>query len=363
MQPIEIFRAGTHTAMNGDSFAFGEAELQAAAAAYDPALHEAPIVVGHPKTDAPAYGWVGDLRFAEGTLTATPQQVDEAFAELVKAGRFKKISAAFYAPDAPTNPKPGVWYLRHVGFLGAQPPAVKGLKPVAFGDAEDGVVEFADGWTIGIVARMFRGLREFMIAQFGQDRADQVLPSYDVDSLAEQATRDQMRDLLPADPAPVMPAGFTEPEKKEPPVADADTLAAREQALAEREAALAVREAETRRTADAAFLEGLVQDGRLLPALREETAAFMAQLDDAGTVAFGEGRSLTPAAAFRELLGKLPKAVDLKPLPEGEPATFDRGDPRAIAAAANAFQEAEEKAGRPIPYAAAVGAVMKEQQQ
>ncbi|MDU4994931.1 MAG: hypothetical protein E6263_24870, partial [Klebsiella quasipneumoniae] len=26
----------------------------------------------------------------------------------------------------------GAWYLRHIGFLGAQPPAVKGLEQVAF---------------------------------------------------------------------------------------------------------------------------------------------------------------------------------------------------------------------------------------
>ncbi len=51
---------------------------------------------------------------------------------MVKAGRFKSRSASFYHPDNPNNPKPGVYYLRHVGFLGAQPPAVKGLKAVEF---------------------------------------------------------------------------------------------------------------------------------------------------------------------------------------------------------------------------------------
>ncbi|OYW21050.1 MAG: hypothetical protein B7Z43_11640, partial [Sphingomonas sp. 12-62-6] len=45
-----------------------EADLAATAAAYDPAKFEAPIVVGHPALDAPAYGWVRGLAFAEGTL-------------------------------------------------------------------------------------------------------------------------------------------------------------------------------------------------------------------------------------------------------------------------------------------------------
>ncbi len=52
----------------------------------------------------------------DGALSATPRQVDPAFAEMVEAGRFKKISASFYAPSASGNPVPGTYYLRHVGF-------------------------------------------------------------------------------------------------------------------------------------------------------------------------------------------------------------------------------------------------------
>ncbi|WP_217994839.1 hypothetical protein [Methylogaea oryzae] len=72
--------------------------MEATARAYDPATHEAPIVVGHPAMDAPAYGWVSAVAYADGALSATPDQVDPAFAELVAAGRYKKISASFYAP-------------------------------------------------------------------------------------------------------------------------------------------------------------------------------------------------------------------------------------------------------------------------
>lgn len=72
------------------------------------------------------------LAAGDDGLNAEPHQVDPEFAEMVNAGRFKKISASFYTPDAPNNPVPGVYYLRHVGFLGAQPPAVKGLKQAEF---------------------------------------------------------------------------------------------------------------------------------------------------------------------------------------------------------------------------------------
>ena len=139
----EIFRAGTRTDANGNTVTITEADLAAAAQAYDPKVHEAPIVVGHPKADAPAYGWVKSLGVQNGVLTADFAQVDEGFADLVKAGRYKKVSASFYPPTSPNNPKPGVWTLRHVGFLGAQPPAVKGLSAISFAEGEV-YVEFTE---------------------------------------------------------------------------------------------------------------------------------------------------------------------------------------------------------------------------
>ena len=101
---IEIFRGGTHTDMRGTTLAFGESEIVDIAAAYDPALSEAPIVIGHPRTDAPAYGWVKSLSARGDRLYAEPDQVDAAFAELVESGRYKKVSACFYRPTAPANP-------------------------------------------------------------------------------------------------------------------------------------------------------------------------------------------------------------------------------------------------------------------
>ncbi|MFO1128496.1 MAG: hypothetical protein U1E66_08735 [Rhodospirillales bacterium] len=142
MRPIHLFRAGTHVASDGTPIAFSDADVRAIADRYDRGLHEAPIVIGHPKTDSPAYGWVANLTFADGSLLATPRQVDPGFAELVRAGRFKKISAAFYPPYATSNPKPGSFYLRHLGFLGAQPPAVKGLQSVELSAGDHGAVTF-----------------------------------------------------------------------------------------------------------------------------------------------------------------------------------------------------------------------------
>jgi hypothetical protein len=137
---IEIFRAGDYPQGK-----FSPEDLDQIVAAYNPALHEAPLVVGHPADNKPAYGWVAELKREGPTLLARAKDVVPAFEEMVKAGLFKKRSASFYR----NYPEAGKLYLRHVGFLGAQPPEVKGLKDVfveLFGEG-DGVevleVEFA----------------------------------------------------------------------------------------------------------------------------------------------------------------------------------------------------------------------------
>lgn len=145
MTQLHIFKPGTHTAQCGTTYNFTEADLAATVAAYNPTLHEAPLVIGHPQHDAPAAGWVKSLSATAHGLIAEPQQIDASFAEQIAKGSYKKISASFYHPTAANNPVPGVYYLRHVGFLGAQPPAVKGLRPIELAEGEPGVIAFSEG--------------------------------------------------------------------------------------------------------------------------------------------------------------------------------------------------------------------------
>ena len=86
MKPLHIFRAGQHTASCGTTLMFDEAALQGAVDAYNPTLHEAPIVIGHPKDNGPAFGWIAGLSYADGDLRAEPHQVNADFAGLVQAG-------------------------------------------------------------------------------------------------------------------------------------------------------------------------------------------------------------------------------------------------------------------------------------
>lgn len=314
-KPIQIFKPGKHVAMSGVAFAFSESDLAATVAAYDPARHEAPLVVGHPKHDDPAYGWVGALAFAAGALEAEPVQVDAAFAEMVGRGAFKKISASFYSPDSPSNPVPGVFYLRHVGFLGAQPPAVKGLRAPEFADAEQGVIEFAE-WDDVDNAGLWRSLREWIIGKFGQGEADKVIPGYTVKNL-EQSAQDELKESTQQTAVAPAPA-FVEPQPKGVTVTPEEKAALEAEntqlklQVAEAEARDKAAKAAARHADHAAFAESLVAEGKLLPAHKEVTVAtldFMAGQEQA--VEFGEGDARQPLIdGFKSFLQAQPKQVE-----------------------------------------------------
>lgn len=303
MKRFEIFRAGKHTAMSGVTLDFAEDKLRAAVDAYDPALHEAPIVVGHPKDNGPAYGWIKSLHFNEqtGAVEVDPDQVDPEFSEMVQAGRFKKRSASWYLPDSPSNPKPGTLYLRHVGFLGAQPPAIKGLKEVSFSEAE-GIVEFSDystRWAFGNIAEMLRGLREWMIGKGSQDEADKALPNYLIDAVAMASRDPEPQPAAPAfseeDPMTIAElqaqvAALTAERDALKANAKPADFAEREASLAAREAAVAEAEKKAARATIEARVDAAIKAGRLLPAQRKHAVEFAAMLADGeAVVEFGEG--------------------------------------------------------------------------
>jgi len=371
---IQIFRVGKHTAMNGVSYDFTESMLRDAVAAYDPALHEAPLVVGHPKTDDPAYGWVKSLHFADdGRLEIEPCETDAAFMELVNEGRFKKISASWYLPDAPSNPKPGSLYIRHVGFLGAQPPAVKGLKSASFADSEEGVIEFGDGWTFTNIASLFRRLRDYFIDKEGIDEADKLIPDYAIQSLESSA-----RDASVAVPSYSERQTQTHVESTDMSLTaeqlvqkEADLLA-REQALqvqtasfSEREQKLTAQEQAAQRAQHVSFAEDLIKAGKLLPAHKDQVIALMSALP-ATTIEFGEGdgkQTLPPLDCLKAVLSaaKPQVAFGEHAAASGEPV-IDAGDAGQLAQAATKYRDEQLAAGNVISFSEAMQQVSTQRQ-
>lgn len=289
---IEIFKGGKVTDSAGVEHD-GNDLIEKALATFNAAEHTPPVVVGHPKDNAPAYGWVEglkkEIRDGAAVLLAKFKDVAPEFADMVERGLFRKRSAAFY-PDGS---------LRHVGFLGAAPPAVKGLADLDFADIDDAVVfEFAEvrPWTWSAIADTFRRIRDWLIETQGREVADSVIPTWETETIDEERRRAESLDAKGDEPME-----YTE--------ADIENIRQEEREKAERE--FAEREAqkaqEAARAANKAWLEGKVSDGTIPPAVAKMgVVEFMDTLAVEGEFQFSESKGKqAPAVWFKEFLTEL----------------------------------------------------------
>lgn len=306
---IKMLKPGTFTAMNGREYTFSEADLRATAAAYDPTLFAAPIVKGHPEHDAPAYGRIYAADFADGYLQGTPGKVDPVFAEEVNAGRFDNVSLSLYPPDHSANPSPGVYYPRHLGFLGAMPPAVKGMGQVSLAEDEEGIISFAE-MDMSPAKPAKKGATKMDVknrSQFCADCGDKCcMPSCPTGAITMNADKGAIID----------PAKCTVCMKcceaccmMQGPVYGMQV------------ANYAEKEQQGRQAENAAFAEGLVKQGKLLPANKAAVVAILDAVGKGEPVEFGEGdakKSQTPADIFKALLKSSPKLIEFAELAGGD---------------------------------------------
>ena len=235
---IQLLRAGRHIASDGRGRDYPAAELADMCAVYDPDLYQAPIVVGHPTHDAPAYGWLAALRYdpVAQAVEGVPAEIDPDFAAAHRAGRLRYHSISLYLPDSAANPKPGHLYPRHLGFLGATPPAIKGLRRASFAAA-------------------------------------------DPDTLTLTFTESPGAPMPdPTTPTPRLPATAADPDLTAQFAEREAHLSARERELEARAATLAQAEADRARAACVSFAETLVAQGRLLPRDSAPVATLLASL-------------------------------------------------------------------------------------
>ncbi|HIF5574523.1 peptidase [Pasteurella multocida] len=353
MELIEIFKAGKRVDANGQIVEITTGDLQQAVEAYDPAFHESPVVIGHPKDNHPAYAWVKSLQLEGDILKAELSQVDPEFAEMVEKGRYKKVSASFYLANSQANPKQGSLYLRHVGFLGAVPPAVKGLRNPEFAEGEEGVVDFSD-WT---EATLWRRLRDWFIGKHGQEEADKVLPDYLVGSVQEEAVRNSLQPQKAESPIfnePTQQQG--EPEMSAEEKAELERLKAENQQLKDEKAQAEAQKAEAQlnqtKAENADFAESLVNAGKLAPVAKEKAIELLncaAVQSAGGVVEFGEGENIL--TAIKAFLDAQPQIIQF-----GEVATKDN----ATTAEDNTVEYAEGTSADAIDMDKRVRAYMKE---
>lgn len=311
---IEILRTGTFVDSSGKERTFTETNLDTIVEKYNPDLHEAPHVIGHPKANGPAFGWVEGLKHEGGRLFAKSKDYIPEFVEMVKKKMFKKRSVSLY-PDGT---------LRHIGWLGAMPPAVKGLSDVAFSeDKEEFTIEFEE-YKVSMIGRVLQRMRDFLIDKFDIETADRVISPWEVEELQRVADEKTLES-----------AAFSSTEHKEEMMGNEENiqeltgqLAAKEAELTQlseasggkdteisglKESIAALRK-EKREMEFSAFCEELKADGKLTPAMQPAVLDFMEILSGTETFEFAEGddkrAGKSPLDVFKGFLKGLPIKVD-----------------------------------------------------
>lgn len=356
---IEVFSAGKHTDSAGNARVWSKDDLDQIVQNFN-AAQPPPLVIGHPKTDSPAWGWAAELKRVGGKLLAKFNQVPDAVAAAVHDGRYRNRSAKLASGEHG-------WQLVHVGLLGAAPPAVEGLTPIAF-DAElaGETYEFSyvDAAGTSLIARGMQKLRELIIAHFGQDEADKYVPQSDIDQFNNVA--DAQRQPHPSDdtssaPAPSSFVRETPEDRAMDEKMKADLAAAQKRAT-EAEAKVAAFAAHDRQATAQAMVEKLLAEGKLLPAQTAGLAEFLASEPEAGTFEFsaGDKKIAKPRSEFLfALLDALPKQIELGKEHAGGEARVG-SDVNSIVNAAREFQKAEAAKGIDIAWNDAVSHVTKE---
>jgi len=376
-QWFPIFRAGTHTDSAGVAREFDEAQLDKIVQFNASRLDQVPAVVGHPKTDDPAWGWLAGLKkdMVDGVPTLYAQLKDAVveFYDAVNAGMYKNLSISLQ-PDLTT--------LKHIGFLGAAAPAVEGLGPVQFtaGEGSDLVVEFAqdNDWRLKGVLRTFMNtfqrVRDFLVEKYDADTANKVITSeslgWAAEDIGEIDTAGGTAFSAPATPItkgedPMDALLKQENEALKAQVAEFSKNQARLTAVEQENATLkAATEATAKKARGAefsAYTAGLVKDGRLLPANAPIVEGILELLHTAQPVQFSAEKTATPMDAMKELLGSYPARINFSRVADkgaagGQP---DNTNAQDIANRAVSFQKSQAEKGITVTIAQAVEAVTK----
>ncbi len=372
---IDVCRTGTWRDAANREVTVTEADFDGLVSAYS-AQDPAPVVVGHPATDAPAYAWIDAVRRSGDRLQAKIRDVMPAFRDAVESGRYTGRSIAFTGTS-----------LKHLGFLGGRAPAVPGLAPTRFASEPESVVVLAEAALTpqeGVrmmtrsVARLLQGMRERIIASDGIEAADEALPSWEIDHLKYVAAElgDNAGSLAGHEPNR---NANNNPEHREEPMSgnnnnggaplDEAALAARSAELDAREQRIATSEkanaTAARLAAAEQALEPHVTAGRILPAEKAPLAALLASLpegdDTTITFASSDGEvSEKPLAVLEKFFGALPVRVNYHELSGGPmpaPAGTCVEDNEAIAAEARTLMSEASDRGETLTAVEAVDRV------
>jgi len=189
---FESFHAGTHTDSASKTYTFSREDLQQMVDNFEPGT--VPFLTGHPKADAPAYGFAKEVKLSDDDkLYLNGDGVDIGFAESVVKGHYGKRSIGIEFD------KEKGWYIDHMAFLGAQKPALK-LQPVGqykFAVEQEALTSFdfsIETQTASTLVNFLRKFQTWMLANGDSDGAKTIIDDWDIDWLQRQTIRAEIEE-------------------------------------------------------------------------------------------------------------------------------------------------------------------------
>ncbi len=304
-QWTEIFRAGDY----GSKGTYTDDDLEKMIANFN-AVDQVPIVIGHPETDSPAWGWVSALKRNKDVLMGKVGELHKDFVAALAEHKFKNRSVRIVRTDA--GPK-----LLHLGFLGAMLPRVEGLKQTAQFAGNGECVDYGFELSPG------SGRQDNLTKETGMDKDAQIK------QLQEELAAEKAKGSAAAGPPDKQgnPAKETNMEKDAQIKKLQEDLAA-EKAARAKEAEAAAGAADQARTAEfSTWVETeMVGKGKIPVARKQEVIGFMKALPTGKAADFAietDGKTQTCNAVdwFKDFIKALPVADFTRELPPGPGAT------------------------------------------
>lgn len=318
---IPFLKPGKFTAVNGKEVTITKENLDEIIEATKSFAYQDdsfPLVIGHPKLDSPAYGWIkkDQVINENGVLVAlaADEDINEGFLETVKKKLFKNVSVKLRKDNS----------IAHIGFLGAKAPAVTGLPSIAFAEDPESVeLEFSEyevsSWPFRSISRLFRNIKNYLIEKEGIEKANMLLNEYEIDE-AGQAPR-----VYEKEPQRVFSETEIDPLKNnegDDPV----KIIELETQLAEKDTALLdaqrkLKEFEDKQAADAlaakknefvAFCESDDIKVKIKDGEKDSIVETLLALNSVEAFEFGEGddkQTVSPVDVVKNLIARLPNVV------------------------------------------------------
>lgn len=300
---FEIFRTGNHTDGLGKTKIWTEEDLKDIAAKTDLQEFSVPLVVGHPKCNYPAYGFVSELKVEGGTLFAKAKDVSEKFEEFVKSSA-KGRSIALEGGR-----------LKHIGFLAVENPAVRGLAEIEFAEAENletyefGISAWSVNYKFEQAGRIFQKLRDLLIEKYGLETADNVIAQWWIDDL-KTALQDETGKALNAFAEKLTEELNLKINQNQTQSDFSEQLQAKDAENAKLLEQIAALNQQKRQDDFTAFCDELVQKGQVTPAQKELAVKCFNEASKPTSYEFSEDGKHTVIDAVKELLSALPKQIE-----------------------------------------------------